>query len=183
MTPPSPTPLGFVLTGGCCEPPAAPQQAPPGFSCPRCAEPPLSVEIMEGPDQLRVNLRGELDMATAPQLGAVTRRLDCRGPNLVVDLSALMFLDIRGARALSELAAKAQVMGRSAVLRGASPRAAFILRHVCTDPEGAVRDHEARLPKPGANTSLTRAWACRPKADPESLPPPPTSSGDARRWC
>lgn len=130
MTPPPPAFLGLVAAGSGCEPRAALPPAPPGFSCPRCAEPPLAVEIMEEAEQLRVNLRGELDMATAPQLGAVTRRLDCRGPNLVVDLSALIFLDVRGARALSELAAKAQAAGRSAVLRGVSPRAAFIIRHV-----------------------------------------------------
>ena len=69
-------------------------------------------------------------MATAPQLSAVTRRLDCPGADLLVDLSALMFLDIRGARALSDLAAKAHAAGRTAVLCGASPRTTFILRQV-----------------------------------------------------
>ena len=109
--------------------------APP---CPRCAEPPLSVEIMEERELLRVNLRGELDIATAPQLGAVTRRLERRGPDLLVDLSALMFLDVRGARALTDLVATAHAAGRTAVLSGASPRATFILRHVPADHEALV---------------------------------------------
>ncbi len=103
---------------------------PPAPFCLRCGEPPLSVEIMEEREQLRVNLRGELDIATAPQLRAVTRSLECRGPDLLVDLSALMFLDVRGARALTDLVAKARAAGRTAVLSGASPRATFILRHV-----------------------------------------------------
>ena len=48
----TPAPLGFVLAAGS---PAAAQPAPPATSCPRCAEPTLSVEIMEQGEQLRVN--------------------------------------------------------------------------------------------------------------------------------
>ncbi|MFP5326940.1 MAG: STAS domain-containing protein [Acidimicrobiia bacterium] len=102
------------------------------------AEPPLTVELIEDGEQLRVNLRGELDIATAPQLDAVTERLGSRGPSLVVDLSALLFLDVGGARALTELAAKVQAAGRPAILTGASRRAAFLLRHVAADPEAAA---------------------------------------------
>lgn len=50
-------------------------------------------------------VRGELDIATAPQLGtAVADVLDSGATSLVVDLSATTFLDSSGARQLARTA-------------------------------------------------------------------------------
>jgi anti-anti-sigma factor len=61
----------------------------------------------------RVLLRGELDLATAPQLEGALRELREAGEPTVVDLRGLTFLDSTGLRALLQATADAQGGGWS----------------------------------------------------------------------
>ena len=64
-----------------------------------------------------LQLRGELDLATAPGLGqAINRALDARPSTLRLDLSALTFLDSTGIRVLIAGSRRAGAEGCSLVL-------------------------------------------------------------------
>jgi anti-sigma B factor antagonist len=60
---------------------------PPGLSCALCAE---------GPGVARVNLSGELDLATAPQLQHALTEAAAGRTALILDLSELTFMDSTG---------------------------------------------------------------------------------------
>jgi anti-sigma B factor antagonist len=70
----------------------------------------FSISISDRDGRAVVVIRGELDIATAPDLeAALTERLDA-GQDVVVDLRELAFMDSTGLRAL--VAAPARVEGR-----------------------------------------------------------------------
>jgi anti-anti-sigma factor len=75
-----------------------------------------------------VMIRGELDLATAPDLEAVvTERLDA-GQDVVVDLRELAFMDSTGLRVL--VAAHARVEGGSQSFRVVRPRPGAPIRKI-----------------------------------------------------
>jgi anti-anti-sigma factor len=68
-----------------------------------------------------LTVRGELDLATAPQLArAVDGILDAGASGLIVDLTPTTFLDSSGARELMRISRKAAAAG--AVLHVVAPR-------------------------------------------------------------
>jgi anti-anti-sigma factor len=85
---------------------------PPPFAC---------VTTPDGVDSAWVELRGELDMATAPQLAWTLREPPLLVPHLVVlDLRELWFIDSSGVRAIAEASIRARRSGRRLVLVGGS---------------------------------------------------------------
>jgi anti-anti-sigma factor len=79
------------------------------------------VETREG-ERVRVRLRGELDLATAPQVVAGLRRLRERGERVLLDLDELAFIDVSGLRVVMHAAEEASNDGGGfAVTRGSPP--------------------------------------------------------------
>ena len=81
------------------------------------------LEIIEVRDagRVRVRLRGELDLASAPTLGDRLRRLRDRGEPVLLDLDELAFIDMSGLRVLLAAAQEASRDGWSfAVTRGSA---------------------------------------------------------------
>jgi anti-anti-sigma factor len=79
------------------------------------------VETREG-ERVRVVLRGELDLGTAPQVVAGLRRLRERGEQVLLDLDELGFIDVSGLRAVLTAADEAaNDGGMFAVTRGSPP--------------------------------------------------------------
>ena len=79
------------------------------------------VDLVEDRDRVQVRVVGELDLVTAPVLdrhlaGALGRRA-----LVVVDLSAVTFLDVRGINTLVSANAAATESGTRLVVRGAGP--------------------------------------------------------------
>jgi len=58
------------------------------------------LEVVEVRDagRVRVRLRGELDLASAPTLTATLRRLCARGEQVLLDLDGVVFIDMSGLR-------------------------------------------------------------------------------------
>lgn len=70
---------------------------------------PFEVDIRAADDEVRVALRGELDIATAPKVEAVVEVLEKHDPKVVVlDLADLRFIDSSGTRALLTAAERAR---------------------------------------------------------------------------
>lgn len=64
-------------------------------------------------------LEGELDVASAPELGREIDRADHQGSRLVMDLRRLSFMDSTGLRALVAASDSAEAAGRDfVVIRG-----------------------------------------------------------------
>lgn len=81
------------------------------------------LQIVEVQDlgRIRVRLRGELDLASAPLLGETLRRLRERGESVLLDLDELAFIDMSGLRAVLAAAEKASgENGAFAVTEGSS---------------------------------------------------------------
>lgn len=76
-------------------------------------------ERRDGGGRVRVRLRGELDLASAPALGDVLRRLRERREPVLLDLDELAFIDISGLRVLLAGAEAASCDGQAmAMTRG-----------------------------------------------------------------
>jgi anti-anti-sigma factor len=72
----------------------------------------------DGPERLRLNLKGELDLYSAPRLDdAVVAAEGEKWPCLCLDLSRLEFLDSSGLRVIMRTHARAEQDGRKLVLR------------------------------------------------------------------
>ena len=85
--------------------------APParGFSC-------LTVELASA---TRVNVEGELDLATSPQLDDALHRAEADARLIVLDLRRLAFLDCNGLRVILAAHHRAhRTEGRLVVVRG-----------------------------------------------------------------
>lgn len=70
-----------------------------------------------------VHLSGEIDLVNAAQLAEVFARLPVDGglTALVVEVSALEFIDVAGLRALADAARRAAAVGGPMTLQGARP--------------------------------------------------------------
>jgi anti-anti-sigma factor len=82
------------------------------------------LEVVEVRDAgtVRVRLRGELDLASAPTVTDCLRRLQDRGEQVVLDLDELTFIDMSGLRVLLTAAESASRDGWAfAVTRGSGP--------------------------------------------------------------
>ena len=113
---------------------------PPGFSCVSCAE---------GTGVVRVTLTGELDVATAPQLGHALEEIAEPAALVVLDLSELTFMDSSGLQVILSARARladagrrfALVPGRRQVQRmfeltGTAHRLEFVSTHGALRPRG-----------------------------------------------
>jgi anti-anti-sigma factor len=77
----------------------------------------FSISISDRDGRAVVVIRGELDLATAPELdAAIQERLD-RGQDVVVDLRELQFMDSTGLRVLVRAHARAGEQGRFSIVR------------------------------------------------------------------
>jgi anti-sigma B factor antagonist len=84
--------------------------------------PPLEVDEVRDAGTVRVHLRGELDLAGAPRVTDMLRRLQERGERVVLDLDELTFIDMSGLRVVLEAAESASRDGWGfAVTRGSAP--------------------------------------------------------------
>lgn len=64
---------------------------------------------------------GEIDMAAGPELEALVLPLEQQGGSLVLDLSAVTFLDSSGLRTLLKIARAADDQGTQLVVRSPAP--------------------------------------------------------------
>jgi anti-anti-sigma factor len=84
-------------------------------------QPVMTIAEAENDDgSAELTLRGELDLASAPQLGAALRRLAQPGRTVRVDLAGLVFMDSTGMRSILEANRDAQRDGWTLVLGRAS---------------------------------------------------------------
>jgi anti-sigma B factor antagonist len=82
----------------------------------------LGVGIKAEPEKLQVQVVGELDLATAPQLASCLRSLSADTGSLCLDLTRVTFLDLSGLRVL--LDARRDAHARGAHLRIVAPSGA-----------------------------------------------------------
>lgn len=74
-----------------------------------------------GPKAWRVTVEGELDVATADQLGlALEPLVTIEGASIVVDLEGVSFMDSSGLRTVVRAASATETRGGSLVLAGVS---------------------------------------------------------------
>jgi anti-sigma B factor antagonist len=91
----------------------------------------FDVEMIEERAQVLVRVVGEIDLVTSPVLDRHLAGAVARGrPRVVVDLTAVSFLDVRGINSLLDAHAAATACGSTLVLRGAS-HAVHRLVEVC----------------------------------------------------
>jgi anti-sigma B factor antagonist len=90
-------------------------------------------------DARTVTVTGEIDFATAPQLKrALAAVLDAKGPDAVVDLSAVSFVDASGIGVLVGAANLAHSGGGRLILRRPSRAVRLVLDHLELDGVLAV---------------------------------------------
>ncbi|MGH2868052.1 MAG: STAS domain-containing protein [Solirubrobacteraceae bacterium] len=78
------------------------------------------IEVLDA-GRIRVCLRGELDLASAPGLGETLRRLRDRHASVLLDLDEVSFIDMSGLRVVLEAAEQASADGGAfAVTRGSA---------------------------------------------------------------
>src|SRR5689334_12489933 len=97
---------------------------------------PVPFEVLEvrEPGRVRVQVRGELDLATADHVADRLRRLRERGAAVLLDLDELTFIDAAGLRVILTAASVARNDGWAfAVTRGSAPvRRLFAIVHAET---------------------------------------------------
>jgi anti-anti-sigma factor len=102
-----------------------------------------TVDHVEG--EAVVALDGELDMATSHELDQVVGRLISEGhTRLVLDLSALAFVDSAGLSALLTAQRRARAAHGWLALRGATPRLRMLLEATHLDSELHLEDRDGR---------------------------------------
>ena len=72
----------------------------------------VGVHTDEGPDVVRISLRGELDLSNVLSVEEELRRVEGRRDSLVLDLSGLRFIDSTGLRLLLSAHQRARKHGR-----------------------------------------------------------------------
>ncbi len=71
---------------------------------------------------MRLTITGEIDLVTAAQLAEAAKPAERGGGVLVLDLSAVSFIDSVGLRTLIELSQRAEGDGRRLEIRGLQPQ-------------------------------------------------------------
>jgi anti-sigma B factor antagonist len=71
----------------------------------------LTVDFRDRPGSTVLIVRGELDMASSPQLAAALKRLDPGSRAVLLDLSRLEFIDVTGLRVLLDAQERARRAG------------------------------------------------------------------------
>jgi anti-anti-sigma factor len=98
------------------------------------------------PQTATLAVSGELDLASAPEFdAALTRTLDSPASSLIIDLSALEFIDSTGVRALLKGYERATGDGRRCSVVNGGPQVSRIL-------EMTGVDRQLKIP-PGANVA------------------------------
>jgi anti-anti-sigma factor len=109
--------------------------------------PPLELRSSYCSGALVVEAEGEIDMATAPQLGDALGAVSDRATRVVVDLSAVSFLDSSGLNALVH--AQRELAGREVSFRVVSPKDQVVRRVLeitqLTEELGVVESLDAAL--------------------------------------
>ena len=114
----------------------------------------FGIAIRFDDNQAIVDVRGELDMLTAPTLHALISALCEQGHHeVVVDLSALAFMDASGLRVIADIATNLGKSNGSLTLRAASVQARRVIdatsvrsmvRHELSDPKVVALGAEQR---------------------------------------
>src|SRR5579862_7286986 len=81
--------------------------------------------VSEAPDRSRVAVSGDLDLDSAPQLGAAL--LAASGAVVEVDLARVTFIDSQGVNALVQARRRLEARGAQLVCTGASARVRRLL--------------------------------------------------------
>lgn len=82
---------------------------------------PLGFELQDTPQALVAVVRGEIDMSNAPSFEARLHAAVNRHRHLIVDLSAVAYLDLNALRCLEAAHRRAGELDRRLVLVGSSP--------------------------------------------------------------
>jgi anti-sigma B factor antagonist len=82
----------------------------------------FGVEVTEERAQVVVVVVGELDLVTSPVLDRHLAGAVARGRQVVVDLTGVTFLDVRGINCLMAATGAASAAGSALVVRGADDR-------------------------------------------------------------
>jgi anti-anti-sigma factor len=112
----------------------------------------FSVAVAVDQGSTVVSVRGDIDMATAPRLRQVL--IDATSLAVVVDLSAVTFMDASGLGVLVGAARLARNEGRDLVLRDPSPSALRVLQVTGMLDARYPRIEAARKIMPGEGRSL-----------------------------
>lgn len=116
----------------------------------------------EGAGAASVQVSGEVDMLTAPQMEHVLRDACAQAPLVVLDLSAVSFIDSSGLHVLVDAAGRARESGTRMVMIGASRALESLL--VLTGSQHLI-DAIPSLSRPGVESLLeTRASIQPPEA-------------------
>jgi anti-sigma B factor antagonist len=106
----------------------------PGFAC----------EVHEDGDVARVVLTGEFDLSVVPGVEDEVRRVEQGASTLVIDLSALEFMDSSGLRTLVSADERARESGRNLVIVQGPPQVHRVFeitqldRHLNLVPEASA---------------------------------------------
>jgi anti-anti-sigma factor len=82
----------------------------------------FNFEVVQGDDVVRVVLTGEFDLSVVPAVEDEIHRVEGSAPLLVIDLSALEFMDSSGLRTLVTADERARKSGRRLVLIQGPPQ-------------------------------------------------------------
>jgi anti-sigma B factor antagonist len=116
-----------------------------------------------GLDAAWVNLAGELDIATTPQLVRTLREAQLRAHLVVLDLRKLMFMDCTGVHAIVNASIRARRVGRRLILMRGPPNVDRLFALTGTSDQvevgdvGLVEPHALTLQRSMVSLSLLRS--------------------------
>ena len=84
----------------------------------------LKTDLVRG-EQVTLRVEGEIDLATADQLGDALKEALSADPSVVVDMAGVTFIDASGLRVLFEVAESRDGVGPLALVN--APRVAWLL--------------------------------------------------------
>ena len=106
----------------------------------------LDLTTNDRPDGVRIELAGELDLATAPKLEDEMKRVEEDGPGVIMlDLRPRMYMDSSGLRAQLAADSRAREAGRRLVLVRGDERVQRVLKITRLDERLEIVDD---LPAP-----------------------------------
>ncbi|WP_083983080.1 STAS domain-containing protein [Actinomadura hibisca] len=106
----------------------------------RTSRPPADLTQERFPGHTLVTLRGEIDIASAPDLRERLRAvLGTAGPRVVIDLSGVDFCDVSGLALLVEARRQAGSLGTDLTLSAPRPQLARLLKVTGLDRAFTVR--------------------------------------------